>query len=702
MNKTFADFVELDEGINDPGIFKAVFLAGGPGSGKSFIAGKAALTVFGLKLVNSDIAFEIALKKAGLEASPENIFTTKGQSLRDRAKKLTKMRQTGYIDGRIGLIIDGTGKDYNKIAGQKKGLEELGYDCAMIFVNTSETTAQDRNLDRERTMPQAQVSKMWQRVQNNIGKFQNLFGAGTFHVVDNNTDSNYKGAVLDVYRKIGAWTKTPPRNYKAARWIKAQKLTRSNETKSRLRESIDPVKEYGPTFVASAKQLAKQRKLTKELGVKLADVTKSLGHPVAAGGLTSVALARLPAEVKSNPKWKAADKALDVSFEKEHQMNLLMLRTFNRQMRDFMNKDRRSYMALFEARKVSNTEIKEEGGDIGRNALLMKDRLGKSSMQKKAAKRKEKLTLKTLEPIKTVSEEPEPYSAQKHEWGTPEGTKLYKDMTPGQGDIHAPEARALTRDELIKLNVLKSKIREDYDQPHEDDEPVGAKTKAKYAADNADAALDLPSNFEFSEVEILEMESEIDIMSFEDMINLGMYDDSELDVFDQIEDIEADVEADEEDNVSIAEVSLDEELSVQGRMKRRFHARRNRQKLKVARMRASRRAADPARIKKRAQRGALSVIKKRFARGRDIKSLPPAEKARLEKMVSHKFSGLVSRLAVRMVPLVRKNELNRIKKGGSMKSQASKKFKIKKGGNLNKYKAKKFKIVKSKAPKKKK
>ena len=353
MNKKFADFVELDEGINDPGIFKAVFLAGGPGSGKSFIVGQTALTAFGLKLVNSDIAFETALKKAGLEATPENIFTTKGQSLRDRAKKLTKARQAGYIDGRLGLIIDGTGKDYNKIAAQKKALEEIGYDCAMIFVNTSEKTAQSRNQDRERTMPQAQVAAMWQRVQNNIGKFQNLFGAGTFHIVDNNTESNYKGATLDVYRKIGAWTRTHPRNYKAARWIKSQKLARSNETKSRLRESIDPVKEYGPTFVASAKQLAKQRKLTKELGVKLADVTKSLGHPVAAGGLTSVALARLPAEVKSNPKWKAADKAIDVSFEKELQMNLLMLKTFNIQMRDFMNRDRRSYMALFEEREES-------------------------------------------------------------------------------------------------------------------------------------------------------------------------------------------------------------------------------------------------------------------------------------------------------------------------------------------------------------
>ena len=90
MEKSFKDFVPLEEGVNDPAIFKAVFLAGGPGSGKSFVVGKSALTSFGLKLVNSDNAFEQALKKAGMEKTPENIFSTKGQSLRDRATFITK------------------------------------------------------------------------------------------------------------------------------------------------------------------------------------------------------------------------------------------------------------------------------------------------------------------------------------------------------------------------------------------------------------------------------------------------------------------------------------------------------------------------------------------------------------------------------------------------------------------------------------
>ena len=55
----------LSEGIYDPGIFKAFFLAGGPGSGKSFVT-NSAFAGTGLKVVNSDTTFERNLKKANL------------------------------------------------------------------------------------------------------------------------------------------------------------------------------------------------------------------------------------------------------------------------------------------------------------------------------------------------------------------------------------------------------------------------------------------------------------------------------------------------------------------------------------------------------------------------------------------------------------------------------------------------------------
>ena len=95
-------FQELYEGVNDPAIFKAVFLAGGPGSGKTFIVGKTALTALGFKVVNSDPVFENALRKAGLTTSPEDIWSAKGQEIRGHALEVTKNMMKNYINGRLG------------------------------------------------------------------------------------------------------------------------------------------------------------------------------------------------------------------------------------------------------------------------------------------------------------------------------------------------------------------------------------------------------------------------------------------------------------------------------------------------------------------------------------------------------------------------------------------------------------------------
>lgn len=217
---SFSRFIA--EGVNDPSIFKAVFLAGGPGSGKSFIVGKTALTSLGFKVVNSDMAFERALASANLEATPENIYSPRGQELRAGAKALTKKMMQNYINGRLGLVIDGTGKDYAKIEKQANRLRELGYEVAMIFVNTDLDTALERNRKRDRSLPDTEVETMWKDVQRNLGKFQNFFRQKMF-IVDNSTGSNYEGAVQSTYKRIMSWSKQKPDSSAANAWIKSQK-----------------------------------------------------------------------------------------------------------------------------------------------------------------------------------------------------------------------------------------------------------------------------------------------------------------------------------------------------------------------------------------------------------------------------------------------------------------------------------------------
>jgi hypothetical protein len=217
-----AFIANINEGVNDPAIFKAVFLAGGPGSGKSFIVGKTALTALGFKVINSDDIFERALAKAGLKATPEDIYSPKGQEIRGGAKELTGKKMDLALGGRLGLVIDGTGKDYDKIEKQAGKLKKLGYEVAMIFVNTDLDTAKVRNRMRSRSLPDSEVETMWHGVQKNIGKFQNFFG-NRMHIIDNSEGSNFEGAVMGAYRKISSWSKSTPTNPEAKSWIASQK-----------------------------------------------------------------------------------------------------------------------------------------------------------------------------------------------------------------------------------------------------------------------------------------------------------------------------------------------------------------------------------------------------------------------------------------------------------------------------------------------
>ena len=218
---------QIEEGVNDPAIFKAVFLAGGPGSGKSFIVGKTGLPALGFKVVNSDDAFESAMKKAGMEMDPDNIFSVKGQELRGKAKKLTAAKQAMYIKGRLGLCIDGTGKDTAKLTNQAKELKKLGYDVAMIFVNTDLATAQARNKARARTLPADEVEKYWTTVQKNIGSFQTLFGKQKFTVVDNSEGKDYQKETTRAYREITKFVSAEPDNATAKKWIKSEKAKKT-------------------------------------------------------------------------------------------------------------------------------------------------------------------------------------------------------------------------------------------------------------------------------------------------------------------------------------------------------------------------------------------------------------------------------------------------------------------------------------------
>ena len=210
--KTFTD---LQEGVYDSNIFKAFFLAGGPGSGKSFVVRKTTGGL-GMRVVNSDDIFEKLLDKEGLSKKMPASEKEPRDVVRQRAKELTAKKKANYLEGRLGLIIDGTGKDYDKIARQATKLKQLGYDVHMIFVNTSLDVALERNAERPRSVQEPIVVKSWKSVQSNIGKFSQYFRQN-FVVVDNNDAG--EDVFNKVFKQIKGLANKKPTSRIAMAWI---------------------------------------------------------------------------------------------------------------------------------------------------------------------------------------------------------------------------------------------------------------------------------------------------------------------------------------------------------------------------------------------------------------------------------------------------------------------------------------------------
>ena len=210
----------LREGVYDPGIFKAFFLAGGPGSGKTFVT-RSAFGGTGLKLVNSDAVFERSMKKAGLSLKMPDVEEYFRNIVRAKAKITTATQLDTYMQGRLGLVIDATGRDLNVINTQKRMLDQIGYDSYMIFVNTSLEVALERNKNRPRSIPEYIVTNSWNGVQRNIGQFQRIFSPNRMLIVDNNrSEKELVTITLNTAAKfIRGQLRTTPQNLTAKQWI---------------------------------------------------------------------------------------------------------------------------------------------------------------------------------------------------------------------------------------------------------------------------------------------------------------------------------------------------------------------------------------------------------------------------------------------------------------------------------------------------
>ena len=216
----------IQEGVYDPGIFKAVFLMGGPGSGKSTVVNQLSFKALGLKIVNTDKSFETGLKKAGQTLDLKTVPAEIRDPIRKKAKRQTTRMMDRYIDGRLGLVFDTTSADSGKIKAYLTQLNHLGYESKMVYVSASLDNAQKRNASRARKLPPEIVKKDWDRSQKNIDAMKKIFKKDFVQVTNDDDLSSLQKKTNSLFSKLMTWSTSFPNNKKSSLWKQRQLLTK--------------------------------------------------------------------------------------------------------------------------------------------------------------------------------------------------------------------------------------------------------------------------------------------------------------------------------------------------------------------------------------------------------------------------------------------------------------------------------------------
>ena len=317
----------LYEGVHDKGIFKAVFLAGGPGSGKDYVLDNT-LAGHGMTEINSDKAFEYLLDKEKLDKRMPDNEEEQRNVVREKAKSMTELRQRLALQGRNGLVINGTGDDYDKIKRIKEKLEALGYETSMMMVNTADEVSKTRNVERGqrggRTVPEDKRKEKWDAAQKARPQFAELF-KDNYAEFDNSEDlrsahpdvvKGKKDEMTTHFKNFQKFISKPPKNDIAKEWVASQLGNKDTlPTKSVAPETMHPSNKD-----SKATQEAKQLGLTY-FGFGRWGKGGVITHHVVHGSLVANEIEKRGQNVVQVPQTKTIDKVKKVNEEFESFLN---------------------------------------------------------------------------------------------------------------------------------------------------------------------------------------------------------------------------------------------------------------------------------------------------------------------------------------------------------------------------------------------
>lgn len=159
----------------------AIFVVGGPGSGKSKVVNNL-INLANYKVVNSDKFLELYAKKHNFDLKkPSDTFKVK--EIINKSAKDIKNNIIKFTNNKIkqNFVFDSTGRNDKEIIENEKTFSNLGFITTLIYVDVNLDIAIKRNNNRDRIVPSEVVKDIHKQVKENIGKLIPVF-KNVYHV----------------------------------------------------------------------------------------------------------------------------------------------------------------------------------------------------------------------------------------------------------------------------------------------------------------------------------------------------------------------------------------------------------------------------------------------------------------------------------------------------------------------------------------
>lgn len=195
------EWLELNESINDKGIWKACFMGGSPASGKSFVLKKIKSGSIDPRVVNTDTWVEFFGNGGNVDWDKYG----------DKTKQLTKSQLVNYLNSLLPLWIDGTSSNPSSLFRRQGILKSLGYDTAMVWVDTPLEDAIERNRKRDRNVDVDFIKKVYEKAQSLKPYYASEFGGNFTEILNGEGELNDK-VIVNAYKKMDGWFNSPLQN----------------------------------------------------------------------------------------------------------------------------------------------------------------------------------------------------------------------------------------------------------------------------------------------------------------------------------------------------------------------------------------------------------------------------------------------------------------------------------------------------------